>query len=195
MKPIHIVDGPPLYTNCFLLVGDAGHAVAIDPAAAEERWVKALEENDATLTHILLTHGHYDHVGSVQALRARYGARLYMNAADAAQFDIKPDETYTDFGTITVDDMAFQTIFTPGHTPGSTCIRCGDLLFTGDTLFAGDIGRTDLPGGSMPQMQESLAKLLKVIEGDPQVLPGHEEFSSFEEEKHSNPYLNPNAGL
>lgn len=189
MKVLHIVDGPPLYTNCFLLIGDKGSAVAVDPAADADRFVQALEENDARLTHIFLTHGHHDHIGSVEPLREKYGAKLYMNEADARFFDLQLDEAFTDFGTITVDDMTFRTIFTPGHTPGSTCIECGDLLFTGDTLFAGDIGRTDLPGGSYAKMKESLHKLTEAITEDVQVLPGHEEFSTMEYEKMHNRYL------
>lgn len=189
MKVIHIVDKAPLYTNCFLLVGNQGHAVAIDPAAEASRFEKALEEEGAKLTHILLTHGHFDHIGSVEALRKSTGAKLYMNAADAKQFNLQPDEVFTDFGTLQVDDMCFNTIFTPGHTPGSTCIVCGDLLFAGDTLFAGDIGRTDLPGGDAEEMKRSLKKLVEAIDDDLQVLPGHEEFSTMDHEKANNPYL------
>lgn len=189
MKAIHIVDRAPLYTNCFLLVGSEGNAVAIDPAAEAPRFAAALDESGATLTHIFLTHGHHDHIGSVDELRKKYGAKLYMNESDAKQFGIKADEFFTDMGTITVDDMEFTTIFTPGHTPGSTCIKCGDLLFTGDTLFADDIGRTDLPGGNPTQMKESLAKLCRTITEDLQVLPGHEEFSTMEHEKQNNRYL------
>lgn len=189
MKFIHIVDGPPLYTNCFLLIGNEGHAVAIDPAAPAGQFAKQLEENGATLTHILLTHGHHDHIGSVEALRQQYGARVYIGAADAAQFGIAADETYTDGGSIVVDDMKFTTIFTPGHTPGSVCIRCGEWLFSGDTLFAGDIGRTDFAGGSRADMTASLKKLLREVPDNPQVLPGHEEFSTMDAERQTNPYL------
>lgn len=191
MKAIHIMDGPPLYTNCFLLIGDKGHAVAIDPAAPVEQFVSALEENGAALTHIFLTHGHHDHVGSVDALRERYGAKLYMNEADAKQFGILADVFYKDLEAIQVDDMCFRFIFTPGHSPGSTCIECGDLLFTGDTLFNGDIGYTHFPGGDAKAMADSLQKLLRLITNDVQVLPGHEEFSSMEQERQSNPYLQP----
>lgn len=189
MKVLHIVDGPPLYTNCFLLFGTAGHAVAIDPAAPAEKFTAALEKEGATLTHILLTHGHHDHIGSVDALREETGAKLYMNAADAKQFGLHEDVAFTDGGSIVVDDMIFTTIFTPGHTPGSTCIRCGDMLFTGDTLFAQDIGRTDLAGGNPADMQRSLQKLLATVKDDVQVLPGHEEFSSMDFERAHNPYL------
>ncbi|MDL2293250.1 MBL fold metallo-hydrolase [Ruminococcaceae bacterium OttesenSCG-928-D13] len=189
MKAIHIVDGPPLYTNCFLIISDAGHAVAVDPAAEARRFEEALEENGATLSAIFLTHGHHDHVGSVEPLRAKYGAKVYLNEADAKQFGIKADESFTDGQEIVLDELRFKVYSTPGHTPGSVCIEIGDLLFTGDTLFAGDIGRTDFPGGDQKAMRESLKKLRDTVPGDPQVLPGHEEFSSMEQERKNNPYL------
>lgn len=189
MTATHLLGPAPLYTNCFLLVGENKHAVAIDPAAAPEQFEKLLEEAGATLTHILLTHGHYDHVGSVEPLREKYGAKLYMNEADNRQFELNADEFFVDGGEIVVDDMGFTTIFTPGHTPGSTCIVCGDLMFSGDTLFAGDIGRTDLPGGDSAEMRRSLQKLCKLVTTDVQVLPGHEEFSTMDAEKRDNPYL------
>ncbi len=189
MKLLHIMDGPPLYTNGFLVISAKGSAVAVDPAADSALFAKALEENNAKLTHILLTHGHFDHIGSVEALRAEYGAKFMMNEADARHFGLHPDEVYSDFGKIQVDELEFETIFTPGHTPGSTCIRCGNELFTGDTLFAGDIGRTDLPGGDSRQMKLSLKKLCDAIQEDVQVLPGHEEFSTLDTEKKENPYL------
>lgn len=187
-KVYHIHGRAPLFTNTFLLVTEAGHAVAIDPDAPAEKYRQLLEKEGAVLTHILLTHGHHDHVGSVNELRAD-GAKLYMNAADAAHFGIQPDEVYTDGGQIQVDEDCYTTIFTPGHTPGSTCIRCDALLFTGDTLFAGTVGRTDLPGGNYDQLMDSLKKLCDAVHDDPQVLPGHEDFSTMEQEKASNPYL------
>lgn len=189
MKLYHIIDGPPLYTNCFLLVGNQGHAAVIDPAAPASHFEDVLLEEGATLTHILLTHGHSDHVASVQALREKYGAKLYMNEADAIQFGLQPDVLFTDGGKIVVDDMELTTMFTPGHTPGSTCIACADWLFTGDTLFAGDIGRTDLPGGDSAQMHQSLKKLCAALQTNPTVMPGHEDFSTLENEKMTNPYL------
>ncbi|MDL2252850.1 MBL fold metallo-hydrolase [Ruminococcaceae bacterium OttesenSCG-928-I18] len=189
MKVIHIIGEAPLHTNCFLLIGEQNHAVAIDPAADAQKFIEALEEEGASLTHILLTHGHPDHIGAVEQLREKYGAKVYMNEGDVRKYRPAPDVLFEDFGTIEVDDMCFQTIFTPGHTPGSTCIRCGDMLFSGDTLFAGDIGRTDLAGGDMDAMMQSLKKLKEAITEDLQVLPGHEEFSTMEREKKYNRYL------
>ena len=189
MKRIHIMDRAPLFTNCFLVVSEKGHAVAIDPAADEKRFAQALEEHGATLTHILLTHGHFDHIASVEALRKRYGAKLYMHEADIPVAKLTPDVVYTEGEEIQVDEMTFIPIFTPGHTMGSVCIRCGSWLFTGDTLFAGDIGRTDLPHSDPHAMLASLKKLKDTISDNPEVLPGHEGFSWMEDEKRNNPYL------
>lgn len=189
MELKHIMDGPPLYTNCFLLISNKGNAVAIDPAAPIKEFEQELAKENAKLTHILLTHGHHDHIGSVEEMRQKYGAKLYMNQGDAMQFHIQPDEYFTDGGQIQVDDMNFTTIFTPGHTPGSTCILCDNWMFTGDTLFADDIGRTDLPGGNSEQMKESLKKLCDTVKTNPTIFPGHEEFSTLENEKKNNRYL------
>lgn len=189
MKLIHLVGMPPLYTNSFLLVGNEGHAVLIDPAVSPGKVGEALEEYGATLTHILLTHGHPDHTMTLKPIMEKYHPKLMMNLADAKRYCLTPDEGFTDFGTIQVDEMTFQTIFTPGHTKGSTVILCGGFLFSGDTLFAGDIGRTDFADSSTADMENSLKKILEHIKGNPQVLPGHEEFSTLDEERKNNPYL------
>lgn len=189
MKLIHIMDGPPLYTNGFLVISDAGHAVAVDPAAPAAQFKKALEDNGAVLQYIFLTHGHHDHIGSVEPLREMYGAKLYMNEADAKHFGLKADVFFADMQPVALDEMTFTPIFTPGHTPGSTCILCGEWLFSGDTLFAEDIGRTDLPGGDGAAMRRSLKKLCDTVQTNPQLLPGHEEFSTLDKEKATNPYL------
>ncbi|MEG0910332.1 MAG: MBL fold metallo-hydrolase [Ruthenibacterium sp.] len=189
MKILHIHGPYPLRTNTFLLFGNDGHAAVIDPAASEAEYLAALKKENCVLTHIFLTHGHHDHVGAVAALRRDTGAKLVMNEADAKLFHMTPDEVYTDGAEIYVDDMCFQVIFTPGHTPGSTCLLCDELLFSGDTLFAGEIGRCDLEGGDYGMMQKSLRKLCDTVLTDVQVLPGHEEFSTMQREKSYNPYL------
>lgn len=186
MKLIHITDKPPLYTNCFLLLGANGDAVAIDPAADAERFDTALRENNASLKAILLTHGHGDHVGAVDALKKRHGAKVYICSEDARLFGLQADEFYEDNQQLQWGEIALRVIFTPGHTPGSVCILCGAWLFTGDTLFCEDIGRTDLPGGSHKQIMQSLKKICATVPGNPQVLPGHEEFSTLEHEKKHN---------
>ena len=194
MKAFHIVGPAPLCTNTFLLVTDVGHAVAIDPAADASLYEQALEQTGAKLTHILCTHGHYDHVGAVKQLKEKWGCKVYLDPADAKGNSSLPmtesDSGYVDGGEIKVDELTFKTWHTPGHTPGSWVILCGDMFFTGDTLFHGSIGRTDLPGGSMMQMEESLQKLLELpVPDKARVLPGHEAFSTMADEKRHNSYL------
>lgn len=189
MQAFHFNAPGPYYTNSFLVISDQGTGVIIDGAADAELYLSKLKEANASLAAILQTHGHHDHVYSVDALRSATGAKLYLAKADAKQFGITPDEYLTDGQTLTFDELTFQIIATPGHTPGSVCIRCGDLLFCGDTLFCGDVGRTDLPGGSYTELQQSLKKLLAAVPDDPQVLPGHDIFSTMEQERRNNRYL------
>lgn len=194
MKAYHVVGEAPMYTNTFLLVSDAGHAVVIDPAAAAEDYNKLLKKAGAALTDILCTHGHFDHVGSAAALKEQWHAKLWCEKADLGGGQFFPlqaaDSGYEEGGAIQVDEMTFTVWHTPGHTPGSVCLLCGPYLFTGDTLFAGSVGRTDLPGGSTRQMNESLRKLAGLpIPEEAQVLPGHGDLSTFGEELKHNWYI------
>ena len=194
MKAYHVVGQAPMYTNTFLLISDAGHGVVIDPAGAAEDYNKILDQEGASLTQILCTHGHFDHVGSAVELKQKWGAKLWCEAADLEGSQFYPlseaDSGYQEGGTIQVDEMTFTVWHTPGHTPGSVCLLCEHYLFTGDTLFAGSVGRTDLPGGSSRQLSESLKKLAGLpIPADAQVLPGHGELSTFGEELKNNWYL------
>ena len=189
MRAAYHLNAPgPYYTNSFLLISDAGSAVIIDGCADAKLYLEKIREHDAKLCAVLQTHGHGDHVYAVEALR-QAGAKICIAKADAEQFGIAADEYLTDGKTLTFDELKFTVIATPGHTPGSVCIRCGDLLFTGDTLFAGSIGRTDLAGGSYTQIMQSLKELCEAVKDDPQVLPGHEMFSTMEQEKRTNRYL------
>ena len=191
------IPGPwPLFTNSFLLFTAAGHAVAIDPAAGPELYRKAAAEHGAQLSHILLTHGHYDHVGAVAALRRDTGARVYMDPADALGTDLYPltpdliDSPWPAQGRLDVDELAFTVWHTPGHTPGGVCLYAEGCLFSGDTLFAGSCGRMDLPGGSMAELQKSLAAIAALpLPDETRVLPGHESFSTLGEERRHNPCL------
>lgn len=197
MKIQHIPGLAPLYTNTFLLVTDAGHGIVVDPAAAPQTYLDALQAAGASLTHILLTHGHYDHVGAVADLRKATGCQVYMDPADAQGSAMLPltrdqvDAPWPAGDKLAIDELTFRIYHTPGHTPGSVCLGCGELLFSGDTLFAGSCGRTDLPGGSVRAMQQSLALLAGLpLPDDTQVLPGHESFTTLGRERRSNPYLN-----
>ena len=194
MQAFHIPGAAPLYTNTFLLISDAGHAVVIDPAADAQTYDKILKEHHVPLTAILCTHGHYDHVGSAKALQAEWNAKLYCEKADLAGDRMYPlsaaDCGYAEGETIAVDELTFTVWHTPGHTPGSVVLLCGEYLFCGDTLFAGSIGRTDLEGGDSRKMDESLRKFAALpVPAEAQVLPGHGDFSTFGQEAATNFYI------
>ena len=166
MQAFHIPGAAPLYTNTFLLISDAGHAVVIDPAADAQTYDKILKENNAQLTTILCTHGHYDHVGSAEALRTEWNAKLYCEAADLAGDRMYPlsaaDCGYAEGETVSVDELQFTVWHTPGHTPGGVVLLCA----------------------------ESLRKLAKLpIPRGTQVLPGHGEFSTFGDELDNNYFI------
>ena len=159
-----------------------------------QNYEQILQEHHAELTTILCTHGHFDHVGSADALRTRHHAKLYCEADDLAGDRMYPlsqaDSGYAEGEKIAVDELTFTAWHTPGHTPGSVVLLCGEYLFCGDTLFAGSIGRTDLEGGSSAQMNESLRRLAKLpIPRETQVLPGHGEFSTFGDELDNNYFI------
>ena len=196
MKVTHILGAAPLYTNTFLIVTDQEHGILIDATAEPDTYKKTLAEQGATLTHILLTHGHYDHVGAVAALRRETGCKVYLDPADAlgdALYPLKAsdvDEAWPASGSLTIDELTFTIYHTPGHTRGSVVLALGKLLFCGDTLFAGSCGRTDMPGGSGIQMQQSLSMLAESdLRNDMQVLPGHGEDSTLGRERLSNPFM------
>ena len=194
MQAFHIPGAAPLYTNTFLLISDAGHAVVIDPAADAQTYDKILKEHHVPLTAILCTHGHYDHVGSAKALQAEWNAKLYCEKADLAGDRMYPlsaaDCGYAEGESIAVDELTFTVWHTPGHTPGSVVLLCGEYLFCGDTLFAGSIGRTDLEGGDSRKMDESLRKFAALpVPAEAQVLPGHGDFSTFGQEAATNFYI------
>ena len=168
--------------------------MVIDPAAEVQEYDKIFKENNATLTTILCTHGHYDHVGSAGVLSREWKARIYCEPADCRGSQLFPlksaDSGYQEGEKLTVDELTFTVWHTPGHTEGGVVLLCGDYLFVGDTVFQGSIGRTDLEGGSMQKMDASLRKLAGLpIPKETQLLPGHGDFSTFGEELANNFYI------
>ena len=194
MQAFHLLGSAPFYTNSFLLLTKAGHAVIIDPAAEVQEYDKILRDHGAVLTHILCTHGHYDHVGSAGVLSREWGAKIWCEAAECAGIQLFPlksaDFGYEEGTNLLVDELTFTAWHTPGHTEGSVVLLCSEYLFVGDTVFQGSIGRTDLEGGSDRKMEASLRKFAGLpIPKETQLLPGHGDFSTYGEELETNYYI------
>jgi glyoxylase-like metal-dependent hydrolase (beta-lactamase superfamily II) len=192
-----------LQTNTYMLHA-GGRGYVIDPGAEAGRILELLANEAIEPLAILLTHGHVDHSGAVAELLRRFPVPLLIHRGDAAMigaFETRefarllnlplapaPTRLLDDGETVGEGGLALTVHHTPGHTPGSAVFAAGSLLFTGDTLFRGDVGRTDLPGGSWAQLQESLEKL-KRFPRDSVILPGHGDASVLAEELELNPYF------
>ena len=189
----------PIGTNCYILEDDQTNlAAVIDPGDEPELIQEALEKEGVEVRSLLLTHGHYDHTTAVPALHRVYPqADIYIHQADAngagstlfpLAGEVDDLKLYDEGDVIRLGDHEIQVLHTPGHSPGSVTLKVEDVLFTGDTLFAGSCGRTDLRGGSYEQIMQSL-KRLGELKGDFHVCPGHEATSTLERERRSNPFL------
>ena len=190
---IHTLTLGDYQTNTYILQNGDRCAV-IDPGYEPETVLSFMRRKSLTLDAILLTHGHFDHVGGVRALAAETDCKVYLHEAELSMPPMMTagplyyTDTYGDGDTVTAAGLSVHVLHTPGHTPGSVCLIAEDTMFSGDTLFAGSCGRTDFDGGSAEQMRASLRRLGQ-LPGDLSVYPGHGESSTLSYERRQNLYL------
>lgn len=191
--------------NCYIITGPGDTAIVIDPGAAAELIAGELDSRKLSLRKILLTHGHFDHIGAAQWLREHYYAPVYVGGEDEEMLSdrkksgadmlpyapfhpVEADARLKDGDVICEGSMKIKVIATPGHSKGSVCYMVEDCIFTGDTLFQGSVGRTDLYGGDPKTLAESLKKLTD-LQGEYRLFCGHGEDTTLSEEKSTNPFI------
>lgn len=197
---IHCFTLGPMGTNCYVVSHEETKACFVaDPGAKGEAVADWLRSQGLTPKFILLTHGHFDHMGGIKGLLGEFpGLPVYLHPEDTKltghlSKGLFWTDLYEEGDVLDLDGISITVLHTPGHTPGSVCLQMEDVLLTGDTLFAGSCGRTDFEGGSYSEISASLRRLA-ALPGNCQVLPGHGEASDLDRERRFNPYMKE-AGL
>ena len=194
-----------LQANCYITAcPKTKHAFVIDPGAEPDLILSVISQNDLEVKYILNTHGHPDHIGANTAIKQWSGAPLLIHKADAnllihplpLPFENEPpvesppaDQFLNDGDKLQVGNVSLQVLYTPGHSPGSVSFLFDDRVITGDALFAGTVGRTDLPGGDMPTLIKAIHEKLLVLDDETEVYPGHGPSTTIGQEKQYNPFF------
>lgn len=174
----------------YILWAESGEGLVIDPSfGAEDLW-RISQVREIHLRYIINTHGHFDHVQGNPWLARKSGAKVAIHEADSSRLDVPPDVILHGGEILQLGDLGVEVIHTPGHTPGGICLHVEGNLFTGDTLFVGGYGRTDLDGGSDANLFKSLRRLGE-LDGNVKIFPGHhygeDKRSTISREKRINP--------
>jgi len=200
----------PIGTNCYVVRSSRGaaEAVVIDPSGDAAQLRLEVARMGATVTAILITHGHWDHLLAVADLAGGTDAPVYMAEDERALLENLPDlvpqgvvargytaDTFLHGGeTLELAGIEFETLSVPGHSPAHLAYHADGCLFSGDVLFAGSVGRTDLPGGDWPTLARSIAGLLEAYPAETQVFPGHMGLTTLGRERATTPFLQELAG-
>lgn len=195
----------PLQANCYIVgCSETKKGFIIDPGGDAERILAAIEHLGLEIAYIFNTHEHVDHIAANRAVKDATGAILVVHEDGRDQVErphpfwasmvggvepSEPDELMAEGDTWEVGTLTIRVLHTPGHSPGGVCLAVNGALFTGDTLFAGSVGRTDLPGGDTKTLERSLKRLVEQFEPDTKVYPGHRGPSTIAQERQSNPFL------
>jgi hydroxyacylglutathione hydrolase len=196
----------PLGVNCYLIGSSTTReSLIIDPGDEPDKIIDAVQKSNAKPIAILCTHAHIDHAGAAAAIQKAYSIPFYLHPADfpllgamemqSMQLDLfysgmpEASRHLSDGETLLAGEASFTILHTPGHSPGSICIHSDGFVITGDTLFAGSIGRCDLPGGDQRLIMKSIRSKLMVLDDAERVCPGHGPLSSIGVERRRNPFL------
>ena len=187
---VHAIATGPLKVNCYIVgCEETGKAAVIDPGGDSDKIISILEENKLTPIYILLTHGHWDHIDAVGALKERYGAEIGLHRGDEILY-LGAEQTAVLFGfsmqapppvdlflkdgdMLQRGEISLKVVHTPGHSQGSVCFVCDGVVFTGDLIFAGAVGRTDFPGGDSEKLYDSINNRIFTLPDDTRLYPGH----------------------
>ena len=189
------ITGGSLYTNCYMAWGEnSDTCILVDPGFDAEQILDQVRSQGKQVEAVLLTHGHFDHVGGAKGIAQETGCKVYIHKADLELPNkltlgtIPCTDHYDEGDILNLAGLTLRVMHTPGHTPGGVCLVGEDVIFSGDTLFACTCGRTDLPGGSYAQISQSLTRLAD-LEGNYRVFPGHGEATNLDLERRCNPYM------